>query len=210
MFSLTASPLTALLLFSNLGISLYALYKDDALFDRWAFVPERVANHGEWYRMISAGFLHGGIAHLAFNCITLYSFGPYLEYQLGAVNFIIVYFGSLVIAHFFLYGKYKDNPAYVAVGASGAISGIILGFCLFEPFAKLYLMFIPIGIPAFIFAIGFAGYSYWASNQPPGKSMFGRIAHEAHLGGAVGGLILTILVEPRVIPRLFETIADLF
>jgi len=210
MFSLTDTPLTAILLFANLGISLYALFQDQSLIERWAFVPERVSRLGEWYRMLSGGFLHGGIAHLAFNMITLYFFGPVLEIILGTINFAIVYFGSLVVAHLFLYGKYKEDPEYVAVGASGAISGIIFGFCMFFPFEKIYLFLIPIGIPAFLFAIGFAGYSYWASNQPPGKGMFGRVAHEAHLGGAVGGLILTVLLEPRVLPGLLHQVTNLF
>lgn len=210
MFSLTGTPVTALLLGANLGISLYALYQDQNLFDRWAFVPERVHRLGEWSRMLSGGFLHGGVAHLAFNMITLYFFGPVLEIILGAINFVLVYFGSLAIAHLFLYGKYKEDPEYVAVGASGAISGVVFGFCLFFPFEKIYLFLIPIGIPAFLFAVGFAGYSYWASNQPPGKGLFGRVAHEAHLGGAVGGLVLTLLLEPRVLPGLFRQIANIF
>ncbi len=210
MFSFVDTPVTALLLGANLVISLYALFQDQSLIDRWAFIPERVMRNGEWYRMLSGGFLHGGIAHLAFNMITLYFFGPVLEVILGPVNYLVMYFGSLVVAHLFLYGKYKVDPEYVAVGASGAISGIIFGFCLFFPFEKIYLFLIPIGIPAFLFAVGFAGYSYWASNQPAGKSVFGRVAHEAHLGGAVGGLILTILLEPRVLQGFVRQVANLF
>lgn len=210
MFSLTGTPFTALLLGANLAISLYALFQDENLFDRWAFAPERVQNNAEWHRFLTGAFLHGGIAHLAFNMITLYFFGPVLEIVLGPANFLIVYFGSIVVAHLFLYMKYNDDPDYVAVGASGAISGVLFGFCLFFPFEKIYLFLIPIGIPAFLFAVGFAGYSYWASNQPPGKGVFGRVAHEAHLGGAVGGLILTVLLEPRVLPGLLRQVQNLF
>ncbi len=210
MFSLLGTPLTAILLLGNLGISLYALFQDQALFDRWAFVPNRVQEKGEWYRLLSGGFLHGGLGHLAFNMITLYFFGPVLEMVLGSLDFAIVYFGSLLVAHLFLLAKYKDDPDYVAVGASGAISGVLFGFCLFFPFEKLYLFFIPIGIPAFLFAIGFAGYSYWASNQPSRAGVFGRVAHEAHLGGALGGLVLTVLMEPRVLPGLLRQITNLF
>lgn len=142
--------------------------------------------------------------------ITLYFFGPVLEIILGPTDFLLIYFGSLVVAHLFLYGKYKDDPEYAAVGASGAISGVIFGFCLFFPFEKIYLFLIPIGIPAFLFAVGFAAYSYHASNQPPGKGIFGRIAHEAHLGGAVGGLVLTVLLEPRVLPGLLRQLTGIF
>ena len=210
MFSITSTPLTALLLGANLAISLYALFQDQDLIERWAFIPNRIASNGEWFRLVSGGFLHGGVAHLAFNMITLYFFGPVLEFMLGPINFVLVYFGSLLVAHAFLYAKYKNDPDYVAVGASGAISGIIFGFCLFFPFQKIYLFLIPIGIPAFLFAIGFAGYSYYASNQPPGKGIFGRVAHEAHLGGALGGLVLTLMLEPRALPNLFQQLTHLF
>lgn len=210
MFSLTGTPVTALLLLSNLGISLYALYQDEQLLDRWAFIPNRVQENSEWYRVVSGGFLHGGLGHLAFNMITLYFFGPVLEYVLGHVNFVVVYFGAMGVAHLFLLGKYRHDPDYVAVGASGAISGIIFGFCLFFPFEKIYLFLIPIGIPAFLFAVGFAWFSYWASNQPPKSGIFGRVAHEAHLGGALGGLALTVLLEPTVLPGLIRQITNLF
>jgi membrane associated rhomboid family serine protease len=210
MFSLFGTPLTALLLFANLGISLYAMYQDNALFDRWAFAPNRVHEKGEWYRLLSGGFLHGGLAHLAFNMITLYFFGPILELVLGTLDFGVVYFGALVVAHLFLYSKYQHDPEYVAVGASGAISGVLFGFCLFFPFEKIYLFLIPIGIPAFVFAVGFAWFSYYASNQPPKSGLFGRVAHEAHLGGALGGLALTVLLEPRVLPGLVKQITSLF
>lgn len=211
MFSLFGTPVTALLLLSNIAISLYALFQDETLIERWAFAPNRVHEQGEWYRLLSGGFLHGGLAHLAFNMITLYFFGPVLEIVLGGSSFAVVYFGALLVAHLFLLAKYKHDPDYQAVGASGAISGVLLGFCLFFPFEKIYLFLIPIGIPAFLFGIGFAGFSYWASNRPPhAGAVFGRIAHEAHLGGAVGGLILTVLMEPRVLPGLLRQITNLF
>ena len=209
MFSLFGTPFTAVLLLANLGISLYALFQDPGLIDRYAFVPNRVYERGEWYRLISGGFLHGGIGHLAFNMLTLYFFGPVLELVLGSVSFGVVYFGSLIVAHLFLLAKYRDDPDYSAVGASGAISGVLFGFCLFFPFQKIYLFLIPIGIPAFLFAIGFAGYSYWASNQPAHAGIFGRVAHEAHLGGALGGLVLTVLMEPRVLPGLLHQLVNL-
>lgn len=210
MFSLTGTPVTAILLLSNLGVSLYALFQDQALFDRWAFAPNRVQEKGEWYRLLTGGFLHGGLGHLAFNMITLYFFGPVLESDLGPVDFIVVYFGSLLVAHLFLLAKYRHDPDYVAVGASGAISGVVFGYCLFSPFDKIYVFPIPIGIPAFLFAVGFAAFSYWASNQPPKAGIFGRVAHEAHLGGALGGLVLTLLMEPRVLPGLLRQITQVF
>jgi membrane associated rhomboid family serine protease len=210
MLSMSTTPATFLLLATTVVISLIALYHSRELFARWSFDPSRVASQGEWYRFVSGAFLHGGMGHLAFNMLTLYFFGPVLEIMLGTVDFLVVYFGSLFVAHLFLYWKYREAAGYTAVGASGAISGVIFGFCLFFPFEKIYLLLIPIGIPAILFAVGFAAFSYYAANQPPGEGLFGRVAHEAHLGGAVAGLILTMVLEPRVLPGLIRQIGGLF
>ena len=144
----------------------------------------------EWSRWLTAGFVHVGFAHLAFNMITLYYFGPYIEVALGPLRFLAVYLGSELAANALTYAKHKDNPAYSAVGASGAISGVLFSFCLFEPFAMLGIMFI-IPMPAILFAVLYVVLSIYAS-----KREIGRVAHEAHLGGALGGLALTLILAP--------------
>lgn len=89
---------------------------------------------------------------------------------------------------------------YSAIGASGAISGILFSFCLFEPLSKIYFVFLPVGIPAFIFAIFYVGFSVVAMKRGNDSAGGGaKIAHEAHLGGAIGGLILTLILEPQAI-----------
>ncbi len=190
------TPVTLILLLVNVLVSGYTLLQDDSLIDRLGFRPVRIREQGEWYRFITAGFVHGGLAHLAFNLITLYFFGPLLEVVLGSLNFIVLYFGSELAAHALTYWFHQGNEGYNAVGASGAISGIVFAFCLFAPFEKLYLFF-AVPIPAILFAIGFVAVSIYAMNQTRGR--LGGIAHEAHLGGALGGVVLTILLEPRAL-----------
>ena len=192
----TDTPVTLILLLLNVLVSGYALLQDGSLIDRLGFRPVRIREQREWYRFITAGFVHAGMAHLAFNLITLYFFGPLLEMVLGPLNFIVLYFGSELAAHALTYWFHRGNEDYNAVGASGAISGIVFAFCLFAPFEKLYLFF-AVPIPAILFAIGFVAVSIYAMNKTRGR--MGGIAHEAHLGGALGGVVLTILLEPRAL-----------
>ncbi|NNF03197.1 MAG: rhomboid family intramembrane serine protease [Rhodothermales bacterium] len=194
MFS--AAPFTLFLLLINLMVSLYALYFDQGLIRRLAFKPTEILRDRQYYRMLTAGFVHGSMAHLAFNMITLFFFGPVLEVQLGSAAFLIVYFGAEIAAHALTLVLHSKSESYAAVGASGAISGVVFSFCLFHPFERIYLFF-AIGIPAWLFAVGFVVFSIMAMRKQDAAP--GGIAHEAHLGGAVGGLLLTILVEPAAL-----------
>lgn len=200
-FDFADAPITFMMLLVNVLVSGYALFSDQTLIDRLGFRPVRTREQREWYRFITAGFVHAGLGHLAFNMITLYFFGPLLEVILGSFKFSVLYFGSELAAHALTYRFHKDNEGYNAVGASGAISGVIFAFCLFFPFEKLYLFF-AVPIPAILFALGFVGVSIYAMKQTKGH--LGGIAHEAHLGGAIGGVILTFLLEPRSIEIFFS------
>jgi len=178
-------------------VSLYALYFDQSLIQRLAFRPKEILEDRQYYRLLTAGFVHGSMAHLAFNMITLFFFGPVLEIQLGSAAFLVVFFGAEITAHLLTLFLHKDTASYAAVGASGAISGIVFSFCLFHPFQRIYLFF-AIGIPAWLFAVGFVVFSIIAMRKQDAR-VPGGIAHEAHLGGALGGLLLTILMEPDAI-----------
>ena len=186
-------PVTLFFLILNVAIGLYSLAVNPEIIDRWAFKPYRVVREREWSRWLTAGFVHVGFAHLLFNMVTLFYFGPYIETALGPARFLAIYIGSELAANALTYWKYRDNPQYSAVGASGAISGVLFSFCLFEPFAMLGVMFI-IPMPAILFAVLYVVLSIYAS-----KREMGRIAHEAHLGGALGGLALTILLYPAAV-----------
>lgn len=196
MDALLQSPITLALLLLNVGISGYAMLADTSLIDELSFRPVRIREHGEYYRFLTAGFVHGGGAHLAFNMITLYFFGPLLERILGAGAFLILYFGSEMTAHGLTFLFHRNDPHYAAVGASGAISGVLFAFCLYAPLAMLGVMFV-IPMPAILFAVLYVVVSIYAIGQRQGP---GGIAHEAHLGGALGGIVLTILLDyPRPI-----------
>ena len=191
------SPITFTLLFANIAIFLWIEYFKPEIKMHFAEWPYEIINNHRYYQVITSGFLHADWMHLLFNMFTLFSFGPVLEgmfaanfgQTLGSLYFFLIYFISLLSGSLLtLVFNYK-NPDYVAVGASGAISGIIFSYVLFFPFSKLLVFFIP--MPAFLFAFGYVGVSIYGV-----KNKFGNIGHEAHLGGALGGVIATfILVE---------------
>ncbi|MEM6784405.1 MAG: rhomboid family intramembrane serine protease [Bacteroidota bacterium] len=200
------APVTLFIVIVNVLIGVYTLTVDPSLVGRFAFKPARVLQHGEWYRFFTAGFLHVGVAHLAFNMLTLslFGFGPAVEGILGPIRFALLYIGSDLAANVFTLVRHRNNPTYSAVGASGAVSGVVFSYCLFDPFAMLYLFF-AIPIPAILFAVLYVLFSVQASRQGGG-----RIAHEAHLGGALGGVVLTILLYPSVITFFMAQVTSVF
>jgi membrane associated rhomboid family serine protease len=195
MDSLLQSPITLFLLVANVAVSAYALMGDRSLVQELSFQPARIGEEGEYYRFLTAGFVHVGFGHLAFNMFTLFFFGPQLEGVLGATGFLILYFGSELAAHALTFALNRDDPGYSAVGASGAVSGVVFAFVLYAPFAMLGIMFV-IPMPAIVFAVVYVVGSIYALRQGP-EGVAGGIAHEAHLGGALAGVVLTILLDPR-------------
>jgi len=188
-----SAPVTVLLLISIAMVSGFALFGNPHLIDRLGFRPARIAQ--EPYRYITGGFVHVSLTHLLFNAITLYFFGPLLEFHLGSIKYLILYVGSLLFAHVLTHVQHRGNDGYNAVGASGAISGVLFAYVLFAPYDLIYFFGI-IPIPAILFAFLFVVGSIYAIRT---ERSFG-IAHEAHLGGAIGGALLTIILEPGILP----------
>lgn len=154
--------------------------------------PWEILHDGRWYQMFTSGFLHVDLGHLFMNMFTLFFFGPPVERILGGKGFAILYLGSLLAGSLLTLLLYHRDRTYRALGASGAVTGIVFSFVLFYPTAPLYIFFIPIGIPAFLFAAGYLAISIIGARRRSG-----RIGHAAHLGGAIGGVLLALALEPR-------------
>lgn len=149
---------------------------------------------GQYYRMISSGFLHVDWMHLIFNMYALYLFGPIVVDVFGVGGFILIYFGALLGSSLISLRFHKYRYNYSAVGASGAISGILYAAVLAFPDMKLILFPIPLPLPAYIFAIAYMLYSVYGM-----RTQNDNIGHAAHLGGAIVGLILAIVLYPSLI-----------
>ncbi|MEI6865435.1 rhomboid family intramembrane serine protease [Flavicella sp.] len=149
---------------------------------------------GQKIRLITSGFLHIDYMHLGFNMYALYIFSDAVVVPLGVLNFLIIYMGSLLIGNIFSLVYHKNEPYYSAVGASGAVSGIIYSAVMLYPEMRLIMFPIPIPIPGYVFGIGYLLYSIYAM-----KKQLGNVGHSAHLGGAIGGFGLTLLLYPQLI-----------
>ncbi len=167
-------------------------FKDRYLFDRYKFQVNAIKN-GDKIRMLSSGFLHADEMHLIFNMLTLYFFADHVIFFIGRINFILIYIGSLLIGNVVSLFFHKKEPFYSAIGASGAVMGILYSAILLDSSIRLGLFFV-IPIPGFVFAIGYLLYSVYGM-----KNRVGNIGHSAHLGGAIGGYVLTILLHPKVL-----------
>lgn len=170
----------------------YKGFNDYNFFRKYEFHIGSIQN-GERYRMLSSAFLHADMMHLAFNMITFYFFAPWVIAMLGTWLFLLIYFGSLFLGNILTLVLNKDNYNYRAVGASGAVMGVIYSAILFNPDANLYLFF-AIPIPAYLFGIGYLLYSIYGM-----KAQNDNIGHTAHFGGAIGGYLLTLILVPQLL-----------
>jgi membrane associated rhomboid family serine protease len=168
-------------------------FKDRSFFETYKFNVGGI-KRGEKLRMLVSGFLHVDLQHLLFNMITLYFFADQVIYRVGSFYFFLIYFGSLIFGNLLSYYFHKNESYYSAVGASGAVTGILYAAILLFPGMELYLYFIPIPIPSYIVGVGYMLYSIYGM-----KSRVGNIGHDAHFGGAIGGYVLTLLIAPQVL-----------
>ncbi len=169
-------------------------FQDFAFFEKYKFSVSGV-QRGEYIRLVSAGFLHANWMHLIFNMLTLYFFAPIAIQAFGDLGSLIIYFGSMILGNAFCLYLYKNIPYYSAIGASGAVSGILFAAIAIFPFLDLFLFFIPIPIKGYIFGFFYFGYSVYMMLNP---SQNDNIGHAAHLGGAFFGLVYAVGLQPEV------------
>jgi membrane associated rhomboid family serine protease len=175
------------ILFSLKGLN------DVAFFRKFEFHIGSIRT-GDHIRMISSGFLHADMGHLFFNMFTLYMFAPVVISYFGSASFFLIYMASLVFGSLLTLLMHKNDYNYRAIGASGAVMGVLYSAILIDPNMNLYMFFIPIPIPAYLFGIGYLLYSIYGM-----KAKDDNIGHTAHFGGAVGGYLITLLKEPSML-----------
>lgn len=158
----------------------------------------------EWHRLLSHALVHGNWPHLIINMYVLYSFGQALDIFLHRltifgtikhphIHFIIIYIAGIAVSSITTITKYKDEPLYNAVGASGAVSAVVFSCIFFAPLSKI-LLFGIIPMPAILFGILYIVYSHYMSRRSNDS-----INHEAHLLGALFGFSYPILIKPALL-----------
>jgi len=176
-------------------------FNNNEMFIKGSFSPYDIKKFKQHYRFVTHLFLHASWEHLIFNLLTLYFFGIFVEkvfkflfsefyVTIYILEFLLVGIGSTIPS----YIKNKNNPHYRAIGASGAISGIVFTSILLEPHNKIYFFFIPIGIPAYIFGLFYLILSFYLSKK---RASF--IAHDVHFYGAIIGFLFPIVLKPNLL-----------
>ena len=176
----------------NVIISLKG-FKDEIFFNKYCFEIRKL-REGEYFRLLTAGFLHVNTTHLIFNMISFYFFVAFVFSALGPFLFFLLYIGSLIMGNLCAYVFHFNQPNYSAVGASGAVTGVLFSALLLYPDIELMLFFIPIPIPGYLFGIGYIIYTLYGM-----KTQNDNIGHTAHFGGAIGGILTTIIFSYQVI-----------
>lgn len=195
---LNTTPVASIIFVFTLVTSVYA-FNDNNLYGKFMLHPYSVSRRFKMYTLITSGFIHADWMHLIFNMMTFFFFAFPLEAMIGSWQFGMVYFISLILSDIPSVMKHKDDMWYNSLGASGAISGVLFSYILFQPFSSMMIFPIPIPIWAIIFGPLYLMYCVYAAKQARD-----HINHDAHFFGALTGLVVTVLIVPGVIPNFLS------
>ncbi|MEX0648107.1 MAG: rhomboid family intramembrane serine protease [Balneolaceae bacterium] len=173
------------------AVSLTALYVSPKLLDLGMLRPYRTVRKQTWHEILTSGFLHAGMGHLLVNMFVLFFFGVVIEQSLGGSQFLALYLSGLVVSAIPSLIKHRDEPNYATLGASGAVESVLFSFIFLFPTEKIILILLPVPIPAWLFGLAFLGYSVFENKRGAGK-----VNHEAHIAGAVWGVLYMLLFIP--------------
>ncbi len=199
------------------GVSIKAFGEPDFK-QKMMFIPYLVDRDKQYYRIVSHMLIHADWMHLLFNGIALYYLGTGFismeagiytanndltkqfifddgliqsyGFWMGQVHFALVFILGGVFAGIIPFIRHRNNPSYRSLGASGAVSAIIFAAILWNPTIEVYLLFIPVGIPAYIFGPLYLLFEFIMDKR--GNS---GIAHDAHIGGAIFGILYVLLIS---------------
>ena len=182
--------------------------------EKWIFNPYTIKNRKQYYRFVTSGFIHRDTIHLLFNMFVFYMFGEYVERQFvtlfglvtGKVFFVLLYVGGIIISDIPTFFKYRNAPYYNALGASGGVASVLFSFVIFRPLDPLCLYGLPfLCFPGILWALIYLIYSAYASRKG-----LGNINHDAHLYGALFGILLTLILYPPIVQIFIQQMKELF
>ncbi|MBS7455601.1 rhomboid family intramembrane serine protease [Coralloluteibacterium stylophorae] len=180
-------------------------WKNPRLIARLILWPPAVRKAHQYDRLVTSGFIHADVAHLAFNMITLFFFGRIMEQVLGQligpVGFALFYLSALLVSSLPSYLKHRADPNYRSLGASGAVTSVLFAFILVDPWSLIFVFFLP--VPAIVYAVFYVGYSIYMDRKGGDN-----INHSAHLAGAIYGVLFMLLLEPRVLGHFLSVLAQ--
>jgi len=193
------TPASWLVLAAMVTASLLALYRWPAALDRHLFRPYWFWPRQQFTSMVTSAFLHADLPHLLFNAFTFWAFAFALEEQIGSARFVALYATGIVLSSAGTWLTHRRDPGYQTLGASGAILAVLFAAIVYTPSQSIFILPIPLPIPAPLFALAYLAYCVWASRQ-----FRGRINHDAHLGGALAGVLFVLLTDARAAARAWQ------
>jgi membrane associated rhomboid family serine protease len=186
-------PISLILILVNCFVS-WKGFNDRNFYERYEFSVEKVKIYKQYYRLVTSGFLHVNWMHLIFNMLALYFFSSSVELYFGPLQFLLVYFSSMIGGDLLSLFIHRFDSGYSSVGASGAVNGIIFASIAVFPGMKMGLFFIPVAIPAWIFGLAYVAYSIYGI-----RSRRDNVGHESHLAGALIGMLLAVAMFPAAL-----------
>jgi membrane associated rhomboid family serine protease len=184
-------PGAATILALTLAFSVVGLLWLPGLIERCVLRPYWLVRRGQWHTLVSSGLVHADFGHLLLNMLTFWFFAFQLERAIGTARFVALYLLALVASDLNTYLKHRHEPEYGSLGASGAIAAVLFASIVYFPDQSLFIIPIPVPIPAPLFAVGYVAFSWYSARQARG-----RVNHDAHLGGALFGLLFVALTDP--------------
>jgi membrane associated rhomboid family serine protease len=181
--------------------SLVGLFVAPNVIQRSLFRPYFFLRNRQYDTIVTSGFVHADLTHLLFNMMTFYFFAFALERRIGPVGFVALYVIGLVASEIGTYFKHRNDPDYASLGASGAIAAVLFAGIVYFPKQSILILPIPVPIPAPLFAVLYLAYSWYSARHARG-----RINHDAHVGGALAGLLFVLITDPAAFTGLIRTV----
>ena len=190
---LMSAPVASFIFAITIATSLWAFY-NDTLYGNLILHPYSVSRGQRVYTVITSGMIHNDWMHLFFNMLSYYFFAFQLEPVLGHWQFGLLYVLSLILSDLPTVYKHRNDDWYHSLGASGAVSAVIFSYIMYNPMGSMYIMPFPFPIYSIVFGVLYLVYCNYAS-----KRAQDNVNHDAHMFGALSGLLITIVLHPHIV-----------